>query len=552
MDSPGLSNLPHSFEVTKSYAEKQTSRFHALNEKEINNGTVGKIRQLLGKIRQLLGERFFLFNDSFKWQTHMHAEHMSQGSFAGGMDFYGTAKTIELLEKTNNPPADLIKALNYAKNVSVIGYSTDFILIPTVVGKIASHVTVSNVIKNDIRNLQPDESLAIPSSSAGHAMMLFITRQPDGTFKVVQHNQGEGINKYHYGKADDNGKQLYQTALEIEGISEQNLCGWDSFFIDRILINGLIGSTDTLYTEILPLLKGTVAPASEDSRLWGHGQLGGSCTAACGLSLVRSQLDETSYKEFRELGRTEMLLKSYKEIKSGWGNNSIQRTVTLEVVKKLESSLKKRGKELPDEIKEMRRQLEAIAKDEKKFDGGSAMLNGIPIKAHLDNEKEVVFEGLPDNMNVAFTILKAGNFTDASIEAAKPYIDQVAKTFRGESSDDEMKKILELSSLLTTYCKGRALTSNQTYMMALFSSVLYNKMLYLPEESASDSALQDKIKNISDFNFNMVRRYNELGLGSLFQNDQYDYLISHFQRSYFASSAVSVPEGLAKLQQNQK
>lgn len=456
--------------IQNNYAIKSTHKFDKLNKKEINSGILGKIKQVLGKT--LLKSTF---STSFKSQTHLHAEHMSQGKLAGNNPSIAIGKTIAILEKMNDPPKDLIHALTYARRISLAQHTSTAFLVPTVIGVGASNTITANVIKRDLKNLKTGKSLAIPCISPGHAMTLFITRQPDGKFKVVQHNQGSGIGKFHYTKIDNAGKRLYQTALEIEDVEEENLCGVGALFIDLMLANSIptVGSTDKLYQNIFPLLKGKIAPSIDDPRVWNPGQLGGSCTASSPLSLIRAQLDEDAYQEFRDIGRTEMVLKSFKQIKKGWGNNQVQKIVTLEVVKQLEGSLEKRAVPVPEELREMKKQLEGMHKTKR--------------------VKKPPPKSLTQSLEYGFTVLKAGNFNDDSIQAAYPYINSQAPL-----GENELKELVDFSKRLIKYCEGRPLTENQVYMMKEISSVLIDKI------GAS--------KELTKFHNSMRRRYNAIRL----------------------------------------
>lgn len=503
-----------SYNQPENYALKNAHKLGKLNEKEINTGTLGKIRQFLGKV--LLKSHF---SESFKTQTHLHAEHMSKGDLSGNHTAVAIGKTISILEKMNDPPKDLIKALTYARRISIAESTTTPLLASTVVGLGASNVIRANIIKRDIKKLKVGKSLAIPCDCQKHAMLLFITRQPNGKFKIVQHNQGLGI-EFHYMKVDETGKSLYQTALEIEDVSEEEICGLGSFFIDRVITNSipLIGSVDKLYSDLLPLLKGTIAPPSEDPRVWNPGQLGGSCTASAPLSLIRSQLGEDAYQEFLDIGRTEMVLKSFKQIKKGWGNNRTQRIVTLEVVKKLERSLEKRAIDIPEELTELKRQLEGMNTARKD-------LNTV--------KKPKSPESMTQNLEHAFALLKAGNFNHESIEAAELYIQNASLVSKTPLSDKELTELIKFSQHLTKYCKDRSLTKIQIHMMKEISSVLKNRV---------DSSL-DQLNNVQKNKATKINKFYSL---MQFYYDSIE-LTEDFEKEFHSSIPPYIPEGLAKL-----
>lgn len=553
---------------------------------QINTGLTAKIKQILGAVAIRSG-----FNIGFIWQTHLHAEHMSQGNLSGNSHVVALNKTLKVLKHMEPPKEEsekkkfdnLIKALSYAEKVTGE--------LESPLNLLDSNSSLASSIKKDIAKLTPGESLAIPSDSRGHAMLMLITKQQDGTFKVVQHNEGEGINQFHYFKVGEDGKKRYQTALEIENVLPENICGEDSTFINQLLENRG-KKTEELYTNVIPLLKGKICNPSNDPRLWSHGQLGGSCTTASCVSLIRSQLgspeNKEPFKKFREVGRSEMVLKSFEQIRSGWGNNAAQRTVTLEVVKKLEHSLQKQNRALPPELKEIKKQLEAMQKARSRSNlqpsfssstissSGSELnasplsrtsstipplaqtappipttLNGIEIEVGMDKNNQIVSKRLADNVNIALTILRSGNFDDESIQEAQPYITQVMKAAEKAAektepmSEAEIKTILDAGKLLADYCKDRPLTKEQIVVMAAFSGAILRATANIPHGK--------NLEPVHKFFWDMHGRYNALNLGAQFKNSFYEKYIAYFQAKNFPQTGGSVaPKELLDLLERQR
>jgi hypothetical protein len=160
--------------------------------------------------------------------------------------------------------------------------------------------------KDSVKKLAVGQSIALPCTVAkiapniqrmemfgGHAMVAVIERTSKG-FSVTIHNGGEGSGK-HYHK--ENARGLVQTAYQIDEIGIPEVLT----FIDGIgKLHALRpkNTTDILYKELLPNLKGKPAPASNDPRVWSKGQTGNSCSGFSSRCMIKSVLSKQEFREF--------------------------------------------------------------------------------------------------------------------------------------------------------------------------------------------------------------------------------------------------------------
>lgn len=214
---------------------------------------------------------------------------------------------------------------------------------------------------SSVQKLKEGESLVIQANVKRHAMAMRIvcTNDEDGkkTYKVEHHNEGGGISQYHH-SSDIDGKKKYQTVLEFEDVTQDKL---SLQFFTQMLENAIHEDDtqkglDNLYTNILSQL-GRPSPPSQDKRHWSSGQKGGSCSAQCILSVIRSQLTEEQYSRFKTLARTKMLMMTVEDISKGKGDIATKKVIALEVVRKMEKHHAKRDLPLPKEVRELKEQL---------------------------------------------------------------------------------------------------------------------------------------------------------------------------------------------------
>ncbi|MBA3816972.1 MAG: hypothetical protein H0X29_10745 [Parachlamydiaceae bacterium] len=478
--------------------EKLKSDINQLNEKNIDVGVIGKIRQLWGYISIKLGHR-----SSLKSLTHMSAEHMSQGQLAGGLICKVTPKIIDTLEKIQLENRQIISQLDYAKEISRIMY------LPNVIDFFDFRGVAARV-KNDISKLEKGQSLLIPSDCKGHAMTMSITCTEDingkKKFSVVQYNEGLGL-RYHYKKISEDGKLRYQTALEIKEVEGDQLYGSDSHFIKDIFDN-LTGNVETLYESIIPQLNKKIEPPNEDERFWSVGQLGGSCSCACVLAFVRTQLSVDDYKEFQIFGKTECLLKLYRQIHRGCANPSLRKLVALEIVKELEGNDCIQG-EKSSHLKGIKEKLGPQPTGELK---STPPVINPPIKKF-----QSIPEVINDNLNKAFKILKDSDFNHAAMEAARPIFNLILSLNPSANfTTKEYENFIKISSKISSYYQDRPLNTEQIYFMSVLSGIIkkfFSMLLNSPRNDIKE--LEDKsITKILDFTTKMFNHCHSLGLMS--------------------------------------
>ncbi len=483
-----------------------------------NQSNQGLSRGIDHRIKQALGSLFFRrLNSSFIIKAQIHAEYMSQGPLDHGKSpEYALTKSINLLKKMEQTPEidKLIKSLEYAKKIDAT--------------PLLSKHKLPDEIKQDLRNLTANESLCIPVLTIPpHATLMQVTRKEDGSFIVVMHNTGDGIQKFHHRQLDDKGKLSYQTALEITGVTEENLCGPESTFLKKALN---IELTEVFYSAVLPLLKGKISEANPENRLWNKGQYGGTCAISCIQAYIRSQLDKDSFKQLRRIGREDLVTRSFEQIESGWGDHSTQRIVTLEVVKKLEQSLK--GQPLRDNIRNVKEKLEAME------------------NVNLDETSVTPKETFSENMKASLKILRKGKFSEQSMLKVRPYLDKILEMADKEGmTESETKEVIKMGNMLREYAEKRPLSKSQIFMMAFFTGAIAKSLSKKDYNNLNIDPLLLFIKRIEN-------RYNGLLLGTFSTHEelaQYKKIIEDRQRLTFTESNYPKESpGLTKLKEDMR
>lgn len=542
---------------TERFAKDYTRKFSDLNKS--NQSIIAKIRQLVGILLSKIKSNAAaspsihrldtVHGQVTNWAVHMGAAHMASGVFAGNMRGVAVSETVSLLQQIAPNETKLIKALQFSQRVSELT---------------STHAGLEQAAmetRKAVSALQEGEFIAIPSDSPNHAMMIMIkcTRDTEGkkVYTVTQFNIGEGSNIHHHQKMRD-GKPVTQSGLQIGNVSQECLCGEKSQFFSTVLSQYLSGTTTGVYEAIKTQLDGQVLEESPDPRLWRHEQIGGSCTVDCILSLIRSELTPTSYKAFRELTRTEILLRSFESIKSGRGNNMAQKVATLEIVNRLERSLQKRGMQLTKELKDLKSQLQKMTSggkspQERLSSRGllhsssqgmiQATLNNVPIELQFQGDSPSA-ETAADNINIAFSFLKEGNFSKESLDQAQPFIHKVLSMGREtwkNMSPNEIEKFEQIiCQMISHYGQNeQPHTQEQMFVIAAFSSCLHNFLL-----ASTGSNMRNQI---ASFVGTAQSNYARLQLNLYFKNPHFDPQISLIQRYIFSPDRIKTPDALVKM-----
>lgn len=214
------------------------------------------------------------------------AEHLSK-SVEGGVPSLTIPPILAILRKMDSPNAGV--ALQCLENTLAYAENFDY-------SGLGNGPLVSSYQKL-VGDLKPGELTALPCSVfypiSGHVMIASFACKVDGTFRVRIHNGGEGSNYHHKSK----NSSVFQTAFEIDGVELPQIL---EFIADLAPLHAMRknNSTQKLYKEIIPKLKGKILPASKDERLWGTGQTGNSCSGYSYNCFIKSILTPEEYKQF--------------------------------------------------------------------------------------------------------------------------------------------------------------------------------------------------------------------------------------------------------------
>lgn len=543
-----LSPLPNHIYSAPVY-DLFKNRFKDLNKKT-NPGLIDRILRFIFQSSNFV-------STSVSWSVHVAVEHLGRGKFSGNPYQNSINHTLDLIRKMHPVPTKMEKALSYAQSVAN--------------GK------TTQAIKADIKSLQVGESVLIPSVIPQHCMMMQVTCTKDEngkkTYRIEHHNGGFGIDDYHYHKVEENGKILFQTGLIIEEVPGENLFGDDSEFIQQILSakdsnKGPYVMKTVLYEKILPSAGGIVAPPNEDNRYWQPGQVGGSCTYSCIRSLLRANSSEEEYSHFEEYAAYELFLKSYEQIKSGEGNTTIRKIATLEMIKELEHRFVKKGTKVPEEILEARYQLEILhletsssksrAQIEKNLKNSAKnkniSLNNIALNKpalSLDKGKRLQSTDAVDNINIAFTILKEGEFSAEAFLAAEPYLSEATQNKNSLSYDlNSVEKLQLLHKALSNYREENPITRQQFYYLTAISSAIafVSSNLKNSDRLARTQKLNKFYEEVDASNRNIHRGFNNLLLGSSSaHNTPIGRLIASFQTKFYGANTPMIPSNMKKM-----
>lgn len=469
-------------------------------------------------------------DDQFAINTFIGAEHLSNSMY-GSTKFrsaYAFGQTSSLLDSVSPNPL-LSRQLRDAK--VLYSQTTDQNEIPK----------TSKKVHKKLLKLKKGESLIVPSYSQRHAMILHITCTEDlngqRKYKCVQHNEGNGVEAYHYSKIDERGNILYQTALEIENISEENLSA--SFFEKLIQCQTKAENAEEVY-EVLKQLGGTILPPSDDARLWSPGQVAGSCAGRCILSLVRSQLTPENYNKFIQAAQYELVFKTVEEIRRGRGNLRITRIVGLEAINQLENAHRVLGGNLPIELANIRENLNLK---------GSAKTN----EGLVSYAPAGLSDNLTQTMETAFKSLEEWMSTNVANDRVELDMTKALERFSSPNpiTRDEAKELMkfykDVRFFFDKYKLQGNLTLEQTYMMTAFASIMVKTLNFIDERKVEWNLNNEEIKDIMDvqaFAFNLHVRFNRIECGKWMQHQKFDAIIRDVQNELFQSGKQITPSKL--------
>lgn len=132
-----------------------------------------------------------------------------------------------------------------------------------------------------LKSKKLDFPLLIPTGRKRHGVVITVDIQPNGKYRLILSNTGNGLDEYHY-KSEDGKK--YQTSLIIEDVDEMLL--FDASVWEEILACKCRENTiDKLY-ELFGKF-GKILPASTNPLNYEQPQMRGTCSAQCLLAAAR-------------------------------------------------------------------------------------------------------------------------------------------------------------------------------------------------------------------------------------------------------------------------
>ncbi|MBA3815172.1 MAG: hypothetical protein H0X29_01360 [Parachlamydiaceae bacterium] len=441
------------------------------------------------------------------YNTHIAAEHMSQGLLDGGYTWIATKKIIKILWKIT--PSDTVNKV--ISQLTYLYHIQKAVLDPTPINFLAQRV------KDDIAKLEFKESILLPSNTWGHAMLLAVTCsgvfEGRKKYKVVQFNEGNGLSAHHHQKVED-GNLWFQVGLKIKQIDGEELFGKKSHFIKDVL-NYLFmgGKVEKIYEEILPQLKGTYSNQSDNSRLWSLGQLGGSCTSSSLAAFIRAKFSESSFKEFQIVAKAESLLKLYSQIKRGCGSRSLRKLVSLEILRQLDECDLNEDLKLGCEI--IRKSLQSDSTPTKNFFGDSSV---------EEKEKSCV-----KSLKLAFKILRSTTNQNDIINKAVIVFDKFLDSSATEFfTKNELKAFIKLSNQIASYCLKQPFNYEGIYIATIVSCFIAFVLKKHEREIEAKAKYKKNIIKIDSFISDFHKRCAVLSLDKKF-NTPYNIFIEKYR-----------------------
>lgn len=220
------------------------------------------------------------------------AEHLSKKEVMGGLPFITVPPVIKALDKMDSNNALAAKSaleglLAYDAHFERFGFN---------------HLLMRD-IGDTIQKMKPGQIIAIPLgfmsiTLEGHVIVGSIQCVEEGKFILRIHNGGEGVERHHYRRTEqESGRQLYQTTLEIGAVSHSKLLD----FIKSAATNSTFyrkHSTEKMYSLIDPL-ETSILPPNEDARYWMREQSGNSCSGYSIKCFLKFMLSAEEFRQYR-------------------------------------------------------------------------------------------------------------------------------------------------------------------------------------------------------------------------------------------------------------
>ncbi|MDF2576554.1 MAG: hypothetical protein K0S74_38 [Chlamydiales bacterium] len=287
---------------------------------------------------------------TLKSAVHLSVEYMAQGAMAGnkGVGFAVDQILNVIVYKKSENFQKLKSLLEGTHQLSKLYHD--------ITSKNDQHEKsaqdLSELLKSKIMGLTPGESLFFPVYTAKHAMMAVVTKNKDNpNFIFRLHNEGEGLRYHEYDLID--GVKKFQSTYRVDDLSLEQLCGEQSQFIYELVHESATpqSSTKNIYENVLkaPLNRSDNYSEWEDpgeKQYQTSGQVGGSCTAQCVLSAVKTFLTPEETAELKRELRLQALELFYSKIKRGIATTD-EKLICLEISRKLQHSYQKKSQETP-------------------------------------------------------------------------------------------------------------------------------------------------------------------------------------------------------------
>jgi hypothetical protein len=411
-----------------------------------------KIRVLLvallgeiGAVFRIVESRKALEQAKLKFGIHMAAEHMSHGRLSGNSILFALNETVDILNKMTSPPKTLIDALEAGKRVWQVVLSRP------------SLQTQAGFLSREIQKLNPGKSVALPLVFGGHGTALMITctgftAEGKKEFRIDHHNTGQGSEKHPHLTTNAD-VELVQTVVSWDHVPEAFLCEASAVFPQFLLAciiyakgDAALANLERIYS-LLDMFKTRLEP---DPKMWGIGQIGGSCSALCLKSLVRLQLSPDELVEFEQLAKTRLLYRALKMLKRGQGD-ATTRKIALEVACGLEGKA----------VAEARQQLE------RSMDIREGRSPFVKRKSSLGNYRK------------AISILKKGRSSEKLNRKCLEYIAAAAKrkVSSGSMSTWQFEKVIIDACVLWD---NNVLTKEQIRILSSLLETLQGSLSYVP------------------------------------------------------------------------
>lgn len=232
----------------------------------------------------------------------------------------------------------------------------------------------TQAMKAGVKNLPVGESIILDAQTSnpvgtdkvlkpGHAMLMRLTHNQDGTFKMEFVNTGGGISNSKFHPKSESEPHKCQTVACIDGISRKQLL--ENHFFEtfcsiasgedippescldadlRNKANDLLKPKDDQIQSVMTRIEalylclstlGEPVKMPENSNYYSRPQIGGSCSVSPLWVISKIILPEKSITELEKDTKLKSLLRNYKLIENGYDQSSTRKIMVLDQVESL-------------------------------------------------------------------------------------------------------------------------------------------------------------------------------------------------------------------------